>query len=130
MAIIAASAKVYYGDIVNSKTLGDMITKEQAREIYNYYSQIEKSEKLIDDLKRAIAKEKENPRYPDIIRDNTYHPHGSICLEVPYFDNLTGEFTKEKGSMIYNISYPQAVRVLKAHVKQLKRELAALQPKD
>lgn len=107
-----------------------MITKEQAREIYNHYSQIEQSEKLIAALKRAIEKEKENPRFPDIIRDNTYNPHGSICINVPYFDNLTGEFTKEKGSMVYNISYPQAVRVLKAHVKQLKRELAALQPKE
>ena len=38
--------------------------------------------------------------------------------------------TKEQAREIYNISYPQAVRVLKAHVKQLKRELAALQPKD
>ena len=107
-----------------------IVTKEQAREIYNYYSQIEKSEKLIADLKRAIEKEKETPDFTDIIRDNTYHPHGSICLDVPYFDNLTGEFTKEKGSMIYNISYPSAIRVLKAHVKQLKRELAALQPKE
>lgn len=108
----------------------NIITKEQAREIYNYYSQIETSEKLIADLKQAIQKEKENPRFPDIIRDSSYHPHGSICIDVPYFDNLKGEFTKERGSMVYNISYPQAVRVLKAHVKQLKRELAALQPKD
>ena len=107
-----------------------IITKEQAREIYNYYSQIETSEKLIADLKRVINKEKETPRFLDIIRDNSYHPHGSICIEVPYFDNLKGEFTREKGSMVYNISYPQAVRVLKAHVKQLKRELAALQPKE
>ena len=105
-----------------------MITKEQALEIYNYYSQIEKSEQLIADLKKAIEKEKENPRFPDILRDNTYHPHGSICLEVPYFDNDTGVFTKERGSMIYNISYLQAMTVLKAHVKQLKRELSELQP--
>lgn len=107
-----------------------MITKEQAREIYNYYSQIETSEKLIADLKRAIEKEKENPRFQDIIRDNSYHPHGSICLNVPYFDNQTGMFTKEKGSMVFNIGYSQAIRVLKAHVKQLKRELAELQPKE
>ncbi len=106
------------------------VTKEQAREIYNHYSQIEKSEQLIDNLKRAIEKEKEKPEFPNIIRDNSYHPHGSICINVPYFDNLTGEFTKDKGSMVYNISYPQAVRVLKAHVKQLKRELEQLQPKD
>ena len=106
------------------------ITKEQAREIYNYYSQIERSEQLIANLKRAIEKEKENPRFPEIIRDSSYHPHGSICIDVPYFDNMTGMFTKEKGSMIYNINYSQAIRVLKAHIKQLKRELAALQPKE
>ena len=107
-----------------------MITKEQAREIYNYYSQIETSEKLIADLKRAVEKEKENPNFPDVIRDNSYHPHGSICINVPYFDQDKGVFSKERGSMIYNIGYSQAIRVLKAHVKQLKRELAALQPKE
>ena len=107
-----------------------MITKEQAREIYNYYSQIEQSEKLIADMKKAIEKEKTNPKFPEIIRDNQYHPHGSICIEVPYFDNLTGVFSREKGSRVYNISYSQAIRVLKAHIKQLKRELAALQPKE
>ena len=106
------------------------MTKEQAREIYNHYSQIESSEKLIANLKRAIEKEKDHPRFPDIIRDSSYHAHGSIVIEVPYFDNERGEFSKERGSMIYNINYSQAVRVLKAHVKQLKRELAALQPKE
>ena len=107
-----------------------IVTKEQAREIYNYYSQIEQSAKLIADIKKAIEKEKANPKFPEIIRDNQYHPHGSICIEVPYFDNTTGVFSKEKGSRIYKISYSQAIRVLKAHIKQLKRELAALQPKE
>ena len=63
---------------------------------------------------------------------NVRHAYGigSICLNVPFFDNQTGMFTKEKGSMVFNIGYSQAIRVLKAHVKQLKRELAALQPKE
>lgn len=106
------------------------VTKEQAREIYNHYAQIERSEELIANLKTAIEKDKEHPDFPDIIRDDSYNAHGSICIHVPYFDNLRGEFTKEKGSTIYNICYSQAIRVLKAHVKKLKRELAALQPKE
>lgn len=104
-----------------------MITKEQARQIYNYYSQIEDSEKLIANLKKAIEAEKDNPKFPDIIRDNSYHPHGSICIQIPFFDNTTGMFTKERGSMVYNICYPSAIKVLKNHIKQLKRQLNELQ---
>ena len=100
-----------------------MITKEQAREIYNHYSQIEAAETLIGELKKAMG----NMPTPldDIIRDQNYHPHGSIVIEVPYFE--AGRFTESKGSRVYNISYPSAIRVLKNHVKQLKRELKKLQ---
>ena len=100
-----------------------MITKEQAREIYNHYAQIEECEKLIADLKGMMEKEK--GKSPDILRDNSYHPHGSITLNIPYFE--AGSFNKERGSRVYNISYPSAIRVLKNHVKQLKRELKTLQ---
>lgn len=103
-----------------------MITKEQAREIYNHYSQIEECNKLIDDLKKVMSLD--DMRNPDILRDNSYHAHGSICIEVPYFE--AGRFDKSKGSRVYNISYPSALRVLKNHVKQLKRELAELQKQD
>lgn len=100
-----------------------MITKETAREIYNHYSQIEAVEKLISDMKEMM--EKERGTSPNILRDNSYHPHGSIVLEVPYFEG--GSFNKERGSRVFNISYPSAIRVLKNHVKQLKRELNKLQ---
>ena len=100
-----------------------MITKEQAREIYNHYSQIELVEKLIADLKKFLEKEK--GQSPDILRDDNYHPHGSITINVPYFEG--GEFDKERGSRVFNISYPSAIKVLKNHLKQLKRELKELQ---
>lgn len=99
------------------------ITKEQAREIYNHYSQIETCENLIKDLKLAIEKEKGTS--PDILRDPNYHPHGSITISVPYFE--AGSFDKERGAKVYNIGYASAVRILKNHVKHLKRELADLQ---
>lgn len=103
-----------------------MVTKEQARDIYIYYSQIEDTEKLIADLKRAIEKEKKEPNFHEIIRNISYHPHGSICINVPYFDNTKGVFDKDKGSRVYNINYPSAMKVLKAHVRILKRELREL----
>ena len=100
-----------------------MITKEQAREIYNHYSQIELVEKLIADLKNFVEKEK--GQSPDILRDNSYHPYGSITINVPYFE--AGKFDKERGSSVFNISYLSAIKVLKNHLKQLKRELKELQ---
>lgn len=100
-----------------------MITKETAREIYNHYSQIETVEKLISDMKKMMEKEKGTS--PDILRDNSYHPHGSIQMHIPYFE--AGSFNTERGSRVYNISYPSAIRVLKNHIKQLKRELNKLQ---
>lgn len=103
------------------------ITKEQAREIYNYYSQIELCEKLVADLKTAIERDKQKAPPQILYRDPNYHPHGSICIEVPYSDNITGAFSREKGSRVYNIGYPSALRVIKNHIKRLKRELAALQ---
>lgn len=100
-----------------------MITKEQAREIYNHYSQIETCENLIEDLKLAIEKEKGTS--PDILRDTNYHPHGSITIGVPYFE--AGSFDKERGSRVYNISYSSAILVLYEHLNQLRRELDELQ---
>lgn len=104
-----------------------MITKEQAREIYNHYSQIDTCEKLINDLKTAIERDKEKDPPKILYRDPNYHPNGSIVIEVPYFDNQSGCFMKDKGSRIYNISYPSAIRVLMNHVKHLKSELSELQ---
>lgn len=104
-----------------------IVTKEQAREIYNHYAQIEDCEKLIESIDKRLRNEK--GRLPDIIRDKDYSFSGSIKLEVPYFDNLTGDFDKSKGCTVYNLNYPNALKVLKAHIRILKRELKELQPK-
>lgn len=101
------------------------VTKEQARDIYNLYSQIEDTETLIRELKEQMEKEKGTPA--KLLRDNDYHPHGSITINVPYFGS--GSFDKSKGSRIYIISYPSAIKVLKNHIKQLKRELNSIQSK-
>lgn len=101
------------------------VTKEQARDIYNLYSQIEDTETLIRELKKQMEKEKGTP--DELLRDNDYHPHGSITINVPYFKS--GSFDKSRGSIVYNISYPSAIKVLKNHIKQLKRELNSIQSK-
>jgi len=96
-----------------------MITKETARDIYNIFAQIETTEKMISELEQAV--EQEDKKVPDIIRDREYHSHGSIVIEIPYFE--AGQFVKERGSRVYNISYRSALRILKNHKKQLKKEL-------
>ena len=97
------------------------ITKELARQIYNRYSQIEQAEELIEKLKdfthQVLVKEK--PKLMDI----RYHPYGTIELHVPTFQE--GRFNG--AYKIVGISYPSAMRVLKNHVKQLKRELMELE---
>ena len=97
------------------------VSKEQARQIYNRYSQIEDAEELMEKLKDFTHEVLVNDK-PKLM-DNQYHPYGTIELHVPTFSE--GKFN---GSYrIVGISYPSAMRVLKNHVKQLKRELAELQ---
>ena len=101
-----------------------MITKERARQIYNRYSQIEDAEKLLEELKgfthEVLVKNK-----PKLL-DPRYHPYGTIELHVPTFQS--GRF--EGSYKIVGISYPSAIRVLKNHIKQLKRELAEIDKHD
>lgn len=98
-----------------------MITKERARQIYNRYSQIEDAEELLAKLKDFTHKVIEGDNKPKLM-DDRYHPYGTIELHVPTFQE--GKFN---GSYrIVGISYPSAIRVLKNHVKQLKRELAEI----
>lgn len=97
------------------------ITKEKARSIYNRYSQIEDAEELIKELTGFVNEEltKAKPS----LTDQRYHPYGTIELRVPTFES--GNF---KGSYrVLGISYSSAIKVLKNHVKQLKRELVELQ---
>lgn len=95
-----------------------MISKEQAQYIYNLYSQIETTQKLIDELKE-FAKECDD-KVPAII-DKSYSTYGSICIDIPYFE--AGKFSN-KGARVFNISYPAALLILEDHLEFLKRELA------
>jgi hypothetical protein len=73
-------------------------------------------EKLKDFTHQVLVNDK--PK----LMDSRYHPFGTIELHVPTFQE--GKF---QGSYrIVGISYSSAMRVLKNHVKQLKRELAEI----
>jgi len=97
------------------------VSKEQARQIYNRYSQIEQAEELIEELKGFTHQVLVNDK-PKLM-DNRYHPYGTIELHVPTFQE--GKF---HGSYrIIGISYSSALRVLKNHIKQLKTELKDIQ---
>lgn len=97
------------------------VSKEQARQIYNRYSQIEMANELIEKLAGFVNQELANAK-PEL-SDPRYHPYGTIELHVPTFQE--GRF---QGSYrIVGISYSSAMRVLKNHVKQLKKELTELQ---
>jgi len=101
-----------------------MITKERARQIYNRYSQIEDAEKLLEKLKDFTHQVLVNDK-PKLM-DSRYHPYGTIELHVPTFQE--GKF--DGSYRIVGISYSSAMRVLKNHVKQLKRELNELAKED
>ena len=100
-----------------------IITKELARQIYNRYAQIEDAEKMIEKLEEFVQETLDEK--PKLI-DSRYHPFGEIELHVPHFQE--GRFN---GSYrIVGISYSSAIKVLKNHIKHLKRELKELQPKE
>lgn len=94
------------------------IDKERARKIYNYYSQIETTEKIIADLEEFIRKYNEGE--PPAVMDENYSPYGSIEISIPYFEH--GQF-KKGGARVFNISYPAALKVLKSHIRTIKRLL-------
>lgn len=100
-----------------------MISKDDARLLYNLHAQIETTETLISDLNEFVQKQGED--VPDII-DESYSTYGSIHLEIPYFES--GKFSK-KSARVYNISYNAALRVLKNHVRSLKKQLKELSDK-
>ena len=94
-----------------------MITKDDCRKLYNYYAQVETTEKLIEDLEKFAQKQDEN--IPDVIPEN-YTPYGSIELCVPTFKE--GKF-QTGSATVYNISYHAALRVLRNHLKELKKKI-------
>lgn len=95
-----------------------MVTKEQAQQIYNIYAQIETCDKLLSELESAVQSCK--GKVPDII-DESYKTHGSICIEVPYFEN--GTFIASKGARVFNINYSLAIKVIKSHKRLLQNRL-------
>lgn len=96
------------------------ITKELARQIYNRYAQIEDAEKLIAKLEEFVQQSlDQKPK----LMDQRYHPFGEIELQVPTFKE--GKF--DGSYRIVGIGYPSAIKVLKNHIKHLKRELKELQ---
>lgn len=96
-----------------------MITKEDCRQLFNYYSQVETTEKLIEDLENFVKSQDEN--IPDVIPES-YASYGSIELYVPHFKE--GKF-QTGSATIYNISYHAALRVLRNHIEELKKKIQA-----
>ena len=88
------------------------IDKERARKIYNYYSQIETTEKIIADLEEFIRKYNEGE--PPAVMDENYSPYGSIIFQVnggPYhlikwLDELGGFGTCNLCSMRQLANWP------------------------
>lgn len=97
-----------------------MITKEQARSIFNIYSQIDTCTKIIEELENFV-KECDN-NVPDVIDEN-YQMYGSIEIAIPYFES--GKF-KKGGARVFNINYSQAIKVLKSQRRMLKKRLEKL----
>ena len=98
-----------------------MVTKEQAREIYCRFDQIEDAEELIGKLEEFVGEELKKAK--PSLSDPRYHPFGTIELHVPTFKE--GKF--DGSYRIFGISYSSAIKVLKNHVKHLKCELKELQ---
>lgn len=95
----------------------NMISKEDARLLYNLHAQIETTQTIISELEEFVKSQGE--KVPDII-DKSYSTFGSIHIEIPYFEG--GKFSK-RGAKIYNISYNAALRVLKNHIRNLKKQI-------
>ena len=98
-----------------------MITKESARQIYNLYSQIEKSNEIIEILKKCKDEYEKDQEGLDIIKD-CWGNYKSIELHVPE-RFLNPEGSSFSGARIYQISVPDAILVLENHVVRLSKSL-------
>ena len=104
-----------------------MITKEIASQIYNLYSQIEKSNEIINVLKKCKDEYEKNNKGVDIIRDH-WGNQQSIELAVPErFLHKEGSYVS--GARIYQISVPDAILVLENHIIRLSKALEEEQRK-
>lgn len=105
-----------------------MITKENARQIYNLYSQIEKSNEIIEILKKCKDRYEKNNEGIDIIRDG-WGNYQSISLAIPENFFSAEEDRHCNGARIYQISIPDAILVLENHVVRLAKVLEMEQKK-
>lgn len=98
-----------------------MITKETAKQIYNLYSQLEKSNEIINVLEKCREQYEKDSEGADIIRDQ-WGTHKSIELHIPdrFMRPDAGSFG---GATIYQISVPDAILVLQNHVVRLQKAL-------
>lgn len=98
-----------------------MITKKRAQQIYNLYSQLEKSNELLNTLRQCKDEYEKNSKGIDIIRDQ-WGQFQSIELAVPErFLNPNG--SSFSGARIFQISVPDAILVLESHIQRLEESL-------
>ena len=98
-----------------------MITKKRAQQIYNLYSQLETSNKLLNTLRQCKDEYEKNSEGIDIIRDQ-WGQFQSIELAVPErFLNPNG--SSFSGARIFQISVPDAILVLESHIQRLEKSL-------
>lgn len=89
-----------------------MITKEIARLIYNCYSEIENSEKMIKELKKRI-----NDKGELELKDSWSGQKQSLELRIPH----------ETGSYgIHQVPFHLALDVIKEHIQNQNKELERL----
>lgn len=100
-----------------------MITKESARQIYNLYSQIEKSNEVITILDKCKVQYEKDNEGIDIIPDN-WSNHKYIELHIPE-RFLHADAFPYSGTSIYHISVTEAILVLQNHVIRLEKALEA-----
>lgn len=98
-----------------------MITKKRAQQIYNLYSQLETSNKLLNTLRQCKDEYEKNSEGIDIIRDQ-WGQFQSIELAVPdRFLNPNG--SSFSGARIFQISVPDAILVIENHIMRLEKSL-------
>lgn len=105
-----------------------MVTKENAMQIYNLYSQIEKTEKMLTTLKEVGSKFDKKDNGVEII---TTHWGENKTVEIHIPERM---INPEAGSdfgchKVYGISISDTLIVLKSHLKRLKKALELEQSK-
>lgn len=104
-----------------------MITKESARQIFNLYSQIEKSNEIINVLKQCKDRYEKDNKGLEIIRDNWGHGQSiQLCIPERF---LRDDACSMESSRIYQISVPDAILVLENHIVRLSKALEEEQKK-